>query len=195
MLLPARSALRPVSPHAVVPAHVVEQLEERFSDEEHLEVRVDRAYEEMDARQPALGSYLSQRVEQLSDETAQALGSFLGVAVFEAFARAFGARLQPVDEGVLATAQATFDLDEELRREAPNDALESDDVVAASQPHLVNFVRNQIDAALESDEDGAPADVDVDDLEQMYRTVLVLVVALSNAVAPPGGVAVRRLLA
>jgi thiol-disulfide isomerase/thioredoxin len=66
--------------------------------------------------------------------------------------------------------------------------LESDDVVAMGQPHLVGFVREQVEAALEPDEDGDAADVDLDAVSAVYRAVLVEILALGQAVAPPRGV-------
>ena len=70
--------------------------------------------------------------------------------------------------------------------------LESDDVVAMGQPHLVSFVRDQVEAALEPDEDGEAADVDLDAVSAVYRAVLVEILALGQAVSPPRGVTVTQ---
>jgi hypothetical protein len=191
MRWPARAAIRPVPAHAVVPQRAIDQAEDHFTAADDLEERVDRAFHELDERQPALARYIVQQIDQVSDETAQALGHFLAVAVHEAFVAAFGERIGAVDEGALELARTSFEVDEDLRRSSPDEALESDDVVAIAQPHLVSFVREQIDAALEPDEDGDPADVDLDAVSQIYRAILVEIMALSGAVAPPAGGVVR----
>lgn len=188
MMWPARAAIRPVAPHAVVPQAAVDEIEADFSRAEDLEGRVDRAFHELDKQQPAMARYLAREVDRVSDETAQALGHFLGVAVHGAFVAAFGTRLRSVDDRVLETAIASMDWDEELRRGAPDEVLESDDVVAIGQPHLVAFVREQLEAALEADEDGDPPDVDLEAVDAIYRAILVEIMAFSQVVAPPRGV-------
>jgi hypothetical protein len=195
MMWPARAAIRPVPPHAVVPERVVHDVEDSFTDAHDLEERVDRAFNELDAQQPVVARYLSRTVDQVADETAQALGHFLGVAVHHAFASAFGARLRAVDERVLESAAASMEWDEELRRGAADEVLESDDVVAIAQPHLVAFVREQLEAALEADEDGDPPDVDLEAIAQVYRAVLVEILAFGQAVQPPHGTRRTELLA
>ena len=195
MMWPARAAIRPVPAHAVVPERVVHDVEESFTDAQDLEARVDRAFGELDAQQPVMARYLARMVDHVPDETAQALGHFLGVAVHHAFATAFGARLRPVDDRVLETAVASMEWDEELRRGAADEVLESDDVVAIGQPHVVAFVREQLEAALEADEDGDPPDVDLEAIASVYRAVLVEILALSQAVQPPHGVRRTEILA
>jgi hypothetical protein len=117
------------------------------------------------------------------------------VAVFETFASAFGTRLRAVAESDLEVARASFECDEELRRAAPDEVLESDDVVAIGQPHVVAFVREQLEAALEADENGDPPDVDLEAVAAVYRAVLVEITAFSQSVAPPRGVATTEILA
>lgn len=189
MMWPARAAIRPVPAHAVVPQSAVDEVEADFAHAEDLEEHVDRAFNELDRRQPAIASYLAREVDKISDETAQALGHFLGVAVHGAFSAAFGARLRAVDERVLQTAIASMEWDEELRRGAADEVLESDDVVAIGQPHVVAFVREQLEAALEADENGDPPEVDLEAIDSVYRAVLVEILALSQSVTPPRGAA------
>src|SRR4051812_4996324 len=162
MMWPGRAAIRPVPAHAIVPQTAIDEVESDFSRAHDLESRVDRAFVDLDESQPAIARYLARQVDHVADETAQALGHFLGVAVDEAFTTAFGARVRAVDDAGLEFAEASFECDEELRRGAPDELIESDDVVAISQPHLMSFVRQQMDAALEPDEDGDPADVDLE---------------------------------
>jgi hypothetical protein len=195
MRWPARAAIRPVPAYAVVSAQAIERTAETFSSPTDLEGRVDRAFHDLDEQQPALSRYVAQQVDRVADETAQALGHFLAVAVHEAFVTAFRERLGTVDESALELARASFEVDEELRRGAPEEALESDDVVAIAQPHLVAFVREQLDAVLEPDEDGDPPVLDLEAVAQVYRAVLVEILALSAAVVPPVGAGRPQLLA
>jgi hypothetical protein len=187
MMWPARSAIRPVPPHAVVSREVIDGVEADLDEADDLEARVEQAFREIDATQPTLSHFLHAELDGVTDDTAGALGQFLGVAVHRAFVDAFGQRLRRVEEGALASTRATFDWDEELRRGAADEMLESDDLVAIGQPHLVSFVREQIDSALEPDEDGDAPDVDLDAVGLVYRTILIEILALGQAVTPPRG--------
>ena len=189
MMWPARSAIRPVPAHAVVPRDAVDAVEADLEESDDLEARIVQAFRELDVSQASLSKFLRAELEAVTDDTASALGQFLGVAVHQAFVEAFGARMRPLDENSLASTRATFDWDEELRRGAADEMLESDDLVAIGQPHLMAFVREQLDAALEPDEDGDAPDVDLDAVSTVYRTVLIEILALGHAVTPPRGTA------
>ena len=184
---PARSAIRPVPAHAVVPRVAVEQVEVELDEADDLDARIEMALRELDLAQPTLGAWLRGELDGVTDDTALALGQFLGVAVHRAFAEAFGQRLRRVEEMVLASTRATFDYDEELRRGAADEMLESDDLVAIGQPHVMAFVREQVEAALEPDEDGDPPDVDLEAVAGVYKTVMIEILSLGQAVAPPRG--------
>ncbi len=185
---PARSAIRPVPPHAVVPRDAIDQVEAELDEADDLDARIHVALRELDLAQPALGAWLRAELDGVTDDTALALGQFLGVAVHRAFGEAFGQRLRRVEESGLASTRATFDYDEELRRGAVDELLESDDLVAIGQPHLMAFVREQVEASLEPDEDGDPPDVDLEAVAVIYKVVLIEILALGTAVAPPRGV-------
>lgn len=189
MMWPARSAIRPVPAHAVVPRDAVDAVEADLEESDDLEARIVQAFRELDVAQPSLSKFLRAELEPVTDDTASALGQFLGVAVHQAFIEAFGPRLRALDENSLASTRATFDWDEELRRGAADEMLESDDLVAIGQPHLMAFVREQLDAALEPDEDGDAPDVDLDAVSTVYRTILIEILALGHAVTPPRGTA------
>lgn len=183
---PARSAIRPIPLHAQVPQEAIDGVDGELSDgpiSEQFAI-AQRAFERA---QPALSHWLDRALDSLTDETAQTLGRYLGVTVSMAFTEAFGARVRPVDEASIAMVEATFSWDEELRRGAGDEVLESDDVVAIGQPHLVAFVREHLEAALEPDEDGEPAEVDLDAVSLAYRTVLIEILALGQALSPPRG--------
>lgn len=188
MMWPARSAIRPVPPHALVSRDAVDSVEAELEDADDLETRIAQSFRELDTAQPSLSKFLRAELDGVTDDTASALGQFLGVAVHRAFVEAFGARLRPVDENSLHSTRATFEWDEELRRGAADEMLESDDLVAIGQPHVMAFVREQLDAALEPDEDGDAPDVDLDAVSAVYRTILIEILALGQAVTPPRGV-------
>jgi DNA-binding protein Fis len=71
----------------------------------------------------------------------------------------------------------------------PEEPLETDDVIALEQPDLMGFVREHLDATLESH----AQHIDVDDVSQVYQLVLIEVLALSYAVARPRGFPVTKL--
>ncbi len=188
MMWPARAAIRPVPNHAVVPREVIDALEAEFAESDNLEKRIDRAFDSLDERQPALAGYLAEEIDELEDDTVQALGHFLGVAVHEAFTGAFGKRVREIDDASVAVARGSLEADEDLRRGSPDEVFESDDVVAMAQPHILAFVREQLDAVLEPDEEDAESgEVDLEAVYKVYRAILVEIVALSQAVDGPAG--------
>lgn len=184
---PARSAIRPVPSHAQVSRESIDAAEGELSERGDLEAQVQQGARDLERLQPHLARWLSGALDGVRDETAVALGQYLTVICWRAFTEGFGQRVGRVDEVTLAAVSATFDCDEELRRGAADEMLESDDVVAIGQPHLVSFVREQVEAALEPDEDGEAADVDLDAISAVYRAVLVEILALGQTVSPPRG--------
>jgi len=178
----------------VVSREAVQNAESSLSDRGDLETQIVRGLAVMATAQPGIAGYLQREVDGLHDDTAEALGSFLSVVLWRSFQEAFGARMRPVPEEHVAAVQAMFEYDEELRRGDAAEVLESDDLVAIGQPHLVAFVREQIDAALEPDEDGESADVNLDDIATIYRALLIAILALGQGVTPPRG-AVTGMLA
>lgn len=184
---PARSAIRPVPGHAQVSREAIDAAEGELSDRGDLEAQVHQGARELERHQPQLARWLAGALEGLRDETAVALGQYLTVICWRAFTEGFGQRVGRVDDAAMSAVSATFDCDEELRRGAADELLESDDIVAIGQPHLVAFVREQVEAALEPDEDGEAADVDLDAISTVYRAVLVEILALGQCVSPPRG--------
>jgi hypothetical protein len=194
----ARSALGPVSSDAIVSEAAVEYAQRSFADAPELDERVDQAFARLDEEQPALAAFLADEFDRQRDETAQALGYFLSVCVHEAFRRAFGARLESVDESAVEVARASLELDETMRREDSAEPLESDDVVAMLQPHVMTLVREQLDSVLAPDDDAmltdVETDIDVDCVSAVYRALLVAILALSRGVRPASGQASRKML-
>jgi hypothetical protein len=177
-----RAAIRPVPSYAQVPARVLERIEERLADEDdESRQQLDEAFTRFERTQPALAERISTVLSRPLDETALALGYFLTLAIWLAFDETFGDDLQEVTETALASVEEALTLDEQIRLSDPAEAVDSDDVVAMEQPDVLAFVQEHLDAAL----DANASDVDVDDVQTIYRVVLIEVLALSYAVRPP----------
>lgn len=192
MLFVRKAALRPVPQWAVIDDNAIGAVEDALGDdtdeggtESELQGALDAAYREMDRLQPVLARFLAEEVAEREDDLAQSVGYFLVVTVHMAFREAFPTRVQQIDEDALAMAIATLDADEELRKDDPAEMMESDDVVAMTQPALLHFVQHHLEQALEQ----AGGEPDLEAFDTIYRAVLVEVVALSHAVLPPEGVA------
>lgn len=179
-----RAALRPVPPYAVVDENALAQLEQTLDeDDDKLQDTLDRAFRELDRLQPDLALYLTEELSRATDDVAQSLGYFLMVTVFMAFREAFPTRLAQVDADALEAALASLAADEALRADDPNEVLESDDVLAMGQPALIEFIQSHVQEALEV----SPDDTNLDDLDNVYRAVLVEVIALTHAVSADVG--------
>ena len=178
------TAIRPVPPYARINEAAIELVRRNLSEEDDdTRTQLDDAFERFERRQPALASYIGDCLSEPLDETALALGYFLTLAVWLAFEQAHG---EHVDEVSLDAVQATeelIELDEQLRRKDPTDAIDTDDVIAMEQPQLLEFVHDHIDGTLDAHAD----DVDVDDVDGIYRLVLVELLSLSYAVQEPRG--------
>lgn len=185
-----RAAIRPVPAHAKIPEHVLDALERDLGQEEVLEAALlDAALQRFEERQPALVGHMESSLAKYKREPSLGFGYFLMVAVYLAFERAFGDDLLQVDETSLAAALASLELDEEIRMADPAEVVESDDVIAMEQPHLLHYIQDHVDAALEAHAD----EIDVDDVHSIYRAVLLEILALSYAVTPPQGVPTAEL--
>lgn len=143
--------------------------------------RLDDAFARFEQSQPALAERIANALSGAQDETALALGYFLTLSVWLAFDAAFGAELKEVGETELNSVEEAFSLDEQLRLSDPAEALDTDDVISMEQPHVLSFVNDHIDAAL----DANGHEADVDDVHAVYRVVLIEVLALSYAVQAP----------
>ena len=105
-----------------------------------------------------------------------------------AFEQAHGKHIDEVQEQELHATDQLLSLDEDIRRGDPAEALDSDDVIAMEQPHLLEFVHEHIDATLDTHSEN----IDVDDVHVVYRLVLVEILALSYAVQRPAGYPVGK---
>jgi hypothetical protein len=177
-----RAAIRPVPSYARVPATVLAEIEaELAEDDDVARDRLDRAFERFEATQPSIAERVAKALGRPLDETALALGYFLTLSVWLAFARNFDGRLAEVARDEVLAAEQSLALDEELRRVDPAEAVDSDDVIAMEQPYLISFVHEHLDHALEAH----AGDVDLDDVDAIYHVVLIEILALSYAVRPP----------
>lgn len=171
-----RSAIRPVPRFAQVPASALALVRaEATESHEHLE--------RFALAQPALSRYLQQRFEQPLDAAALALGQALAASVFMAFEAAFAERLGVATEDAVSVVELSLAADEALRQSDPMDALDSEDIVGIEQPALVAFVNEQLDETLELHAQS----IDVDHVAVIFRSVLIQILVLSQAVAPPPG--------
>jgi hypothetical protein len=181
------AAIRPIPGYAQLAPAVLSEVEEWIGrDEAVTEARLNEVFERFEVEQPVLAEHVGTSLGRLRDDMALALGYFLTLVVWLSFDRAFGSRVGRLDELSLRSVEEAFSLDEELRGADPAEAVESDDVVAMEQPHVLQFINDHIDAALDAPE----GPIDVDAVHRVYRLVLVEVLALSYAVVPPAGTAV-----
>ena len=183
------SAIRPVPPYARIPTHALDAVRESLAeDDDSAREQLDDAFDRFERSQPALATRIADTLGKPLDETALALGYFLALSVWLAFEKAHTGHLEEVRREELTATEELLDLDESLRRADPAEALDSDDVIAMEQPHLLEFVHEHVDATLEAHAD----EVDVDDVHQVYRAVLIEILALSYAVRRPNGYPVAK---
>jgi hypothetical protein len=181
------AAIRPVPPHAVIDAAVLEAIERELAEDgDETRTELDKSFVRFEQTQPDLASYVARILSKPLDETALALGYFLSIAVWLAFERNFPGRVDRVTEDAITATKDALDLEEQLRAEHSSEPLDVEDVVAIEQPGVLGFVNEHVDAALEIG-DGEAREVDVDDVHSVYRAVVVLTLALSHAVRPAAG--------
>jgi hypothetical protein len=198
------AAIRPVPRYAVVPASTLTAIERELADDSpRSRDELDGAFARFEATQPHLADAVSQVLSKPLDETALALGYFLSISIFLAFERTFGeSRLREVSADSLAATEHSIALEEELRAAHGDEPLDLDDVVSLEQPHVLGFVHEHVDAALEpgcvdvaeagTAGGGEPAprearEVDVDDVHAVYRGIVLLTLCLSHAVVAVDG--------
>ena len=191
------AAIRPVPRYAVVPSSTLDAIERELADDSaRSREELDGAFARFESSQPNLADTVSHALSRPLDETALALGYFLSISIFLAFERTFGpARLREVSADALAATEQAIALEEELRAAHGDEPLDLDDVVSIEQPHILAFVHEHVDAALEpaagrgegEASSGEPPEVDVDDVHGVYRAIVLLTLCLSHAVVPVDG--------
>lgn len=178
------TAIRPVPGYARVGPSALDAVRQSLSeDDEEARAQLDEAFDRFERQQPALAGHIGDALSEPLDETALALGYFLALAVWLGFENAHGEHIDEVDVSAVQATDELIALDEQLRQMDPAEALDTDDVIAMEQPHLLEFVHEHIDGTLEAHAE----DIDVDDVHTIYRLVLVELLALSYAVQRPAG--------
>ncbi len=176
------AAIRPVPPYAHISLDTIEQVEASFGDDEpSCEAQMKLTYAEFERRQPALSKQILSSLQRVNDETATAIGYFLALIVFGSFQSSFGVRLRQVSSEEFRAAVESFKLDEALRRDDPDEPVDTDDVISMEQPNLVAFIREHVDLAMEVESVHA----NMEAVDKVYRVLLLQVLVLSHAVHPP----------
>jgi hypothetical protein len=190
------AAIRPVPKYALVRRRVLELVGKRV-DKANAQGQGTTFVSNFDRAQPILAKQLHRLLERPLDETARALGIYLGTSLWMAFEESFGGRLERVSVEVWKATEESIRVEEELRREHAEEPLDLEDVVMLEQPEIVEWVHELVDAATDVSEDDSDnnGEVDVDDLHLVYRTALTLALALSYGVKPPEGELVREIMA
>jgi hypothetical protein len=182
------SAIRPVPPYARVSEAALEAVRQALAeDEDDAREQLDEAFERFEREQPCLAAHIGDVLADTGDETALALGYFLVLTVWLAFDHAHGSILDEVSAESISATQELLTLDEELRDADPEEPLASDDVVRMEQPALLAFVHENLDAAMDNQDD-----LEDDDVDKIYRVVLVQILVLSYAISRPVGFPVAR---
>ena len=183
------TAIRPVPSYAKVAEGALDAVRRSLSDnDEAVRTQLDEVFDRFEREQSALATHVGDVLGSPLDETALALGYFLTLVVWMGFERAHGSYLDEVTTESIQATEELLDLDEQLRKKDPAEALDTDDVIGMEQPSLLEFVHEHLDATLEAHAE----DVDVDDVHAVYKLVLVEILALSYAVRKPAGYPVQK---
>lgn len=176
------AAIRPVPRYAVVSASFFERIEENDDarEDEILAERLGR----LRTLQPRIFDDVQRRASTRIDDLAKSLLVQMASVLVEVFDAAHPGRMTKVEESDVTATEATLDVEEELRRERPDETFDLEDVVAREQPAVVAFLQRVLEGSLEASSDD---EVDLDDVHAVYRKLLGYVLTLSYAVdAPPG---------
>lgn len=183
-----RSSIRPVPAHAKVGAAALRAIRDELVESDASGDLLEDAYARFERSQPALAANLSELLDRPYAEATLALAYFLSISVWLAFERVHGRDLMPVLPDELKATTDLLALDEELHRSDASDTLESDDVISMEQPEVIRFVHEHVEATLEAHADS----VELSEIQVIYRSVLIEVLALSYAIRAPLGVASSR---
>jgi hypothetical protein len=182
------AAIRPVPRYAVVGAKALEQIEHELADDSaRAREELDEAFARFESTQPHLADAICRLLSKPLDEPALALGYFLSISIWLAFERTFTeTRLREVSPDSLNATEEAIQLEEQLRATKGNEPFDLEDVVSVEQPNVLAFVHGHVDAALEPFGRSA-REVNVDDVQAVYRAIILLTLCLSHAVVPVNG--------
>ena len=172
-----RSAIRPVPSYARIDEATIQSVLENFANEadEHHD-DFDAAFAEFDEAQSVLAHYVSGELSRNLGEPAMALGYFLSLCIWLSFERAMGRNIN------------LLELDQEMRKADVNEPLDTDDVVRMEQPRLVQFIHEHIENALDLES----TELEMNELQVVYRMVLIMTLSFSYAVRAPAGFPTQR---
>ena len=178
-----QTAIPPIAAYARIPAFALETAARRLASDDGVicTKKLSAEFSECERDQPELAQWMGRALSAPADDAARGLGASLAVTIWNAFRATAGDRLRRVTREDCHAAEALLRTDEDLRRSDAKVAIESDDVIAVHQPEVAKFVRARLDDTMTQFADA----IDVDDIDAVYRMVLVEVLALSYAVQPP----------
>lgn len=177
-----QTAIPPIAPYARVSERVITEIVGAFSPNGEIDENVIREQlTRLRTAQPILEKRAMQRLAtRRMDESVRAVGIFLSLSIWLSFEHMAVHGLCTISAEAWDYAEQILKLDENLRQRDPGALFESDDVIAAHQPDIAVFARERIQEAIQQS-DGSI----VDEMDAIYRLVLVEVLALSYAVRPP----------
>ena len=176
------AAIRSVPAYAVVGASFLDRIEdnEGRADDDVISQRLTK----LRALQPKLFEDVQTRATMRIDDLAKGLIVQMTGILVEVFETAHPGRMRQIAEEDIRAAEETMDVEEELRRDRPEEPFELEDVVGREQPAIVAFMQRVLEGSLEAQSEH---EIDLDDVHASYRKLLGYVLALSYAVeAPPG---------
>jgi hypothetical protein len=139
------------------------------------------SFRQMERRQPALAAFVAYELSELSSQPLQSVAYRLSMVVFAAFEEAFGPRVGRVELGDINRALSRLVADSELRSEWVPGNTYSEDAIAVGQPALVACLRAEVERGVSSQ-----PDLQWDNLDRFYESLLAIVVVMTNAVVPQG---------
>jgi len=168
-----RVALDSVPAYAVVDEGVVAGVLREITEGD-LRVQLDAVFRRVELQQPALAEFIGGELSAIEGAPGQALSYFLLLVVYHCFEEAFGPRVGTLASEDIERIFQRLVVDGEVRRQSCRAGSFSEDVVALGQPALMRLVSDECDRAAEA----------VPDIDRIFESMLIEVLALTEAVAP-----------
>jgi hypothetical protein len=156
---------------------VIKRIGRRASDDKTLA----GSFRQLEQRQPALAAFVAYELSELSSQPLQTVAYRLSVLVFAAFEEAFGPRVGKIELSDINRALSRLVADSELRSVWVAGNTYSEDAIAVGQPALVACLRAEVECAVSTQ-----PDLQWENLDRFYESLLAMVVVLTHAVAPQG---------
>ncbi len=181
-------AFESVPDYARVQPDVLRDVRSRLLHEPSLAAALDAAFVAIERRQPAIANFIAHDLAGIDAASAQGVAYFLAMLVVLTFEEAFGRRLGCVELADLTLSLDRLLADGEVRATGHAGRFYSEDALALGQPAIIRLLRAEFDVALSSLPKNAESERDAalltTQLETFYQTLLVLTLALTQAVAP-----------